>query len=554
MRDNWLSHFSLEFILDLEKKVQQNPNFSPKEFFKLKNEFSARNKIPNLKNIDLVLGYREAIQSNLINKNKKLEQIISKRAIRSESWVAVVTCLTKPFPCPWKCIYCPSEPKMPKSYLSNQPASMRAVLNKFSPFNQVQNRISSLVVTWHDISKVELIIIWGTWSYLPKQYQTYFIKSCYDWLNQGIDIKNVSFNWDMFKIPKITRSQKSKTLKEAIQKNEGAESRCVWLTLETRPDFITVEEIKRLRTFGCTRVEIWVQSLFDDVQTLNKRWHTRAQTALATKLLKDAWFKISFHLMPGLLGSSIEKDIETVRLTFENDDFKPDLIKLYPCVVLPHSQLESIWRQWKFKPLSQEDLKPILIEMKKLCPRYCRITRLVRDIPSESILDWCKIINLRQIIQKEMHESNIQCQCIRCREIKANQINSATLNRLNFHSCWWDEIFLSFDDLKIDKIISLLRLRIPSQYFTKEKHFIKELEWCAIIREVHTYWIHTSIWVKDWNSQHYGFWKQMIAVAEQIAKKEYWLSQIAVIAWVWVREYYYKLWYRLVGTYMIKSL
>ena len=544
------------FVLNLKKILDSKTRFTSTDFFKLKNEFSSEYKISNVKNINLIKSYRDLLNLWKIEKDKNLEKLISLRGVRSQSWVAVITCLTKPFPCPWKCIYCPSENKMPKSYLSNQPAAMRAVLNKFDPFNQVQNRLASLMVTGHDISKIEIIIIGGTWSFLPKQYQTSYIKSIYDWLTQKINPDFISTNWDIFKVPKITRTEKSKTLKQAIDKNESSLYRCVWMTLETRPDYLDKKEIKRMRSFWCTRVEIWVQSLFDDVQAITKRWHTRQDTANATKLLRDSGFKISYHLMPGLPWSNLKKDIKTVRLTFEHEDFKPDLIKFYPCVVTPFTTLEKIWREWWFKPMDQIELKPILIKMKQLVSKWCRITRLVRDIPSESILDWCKIINLRQLIQDEMKEKNIKCKCIRCREIKWQEIifENVKLVRENYKASWWDEIFLSFDDIKNDKLISLLRLRIPSHYFEKSKHFIKELEWSAIIREIHTYWFHTSIWEKDWNTQHFWFWRKLLEKAEEIVKEEYWLSKIAVIAGVWVRSYYEKNWYHLEGTYMVKSL
>ena len=544
------------FILSLEQEMKNNKDFCPRDFFKLKNNFSSKNKVSNVRNIDLIQAYRQLILENKISKNKNLEWIISIRKVRSQSWVAVITCLTKPFACPWKCVYCPSEINMPKSYLSNQPAAMRAVLNKFDPFNQVQNRLASLMVTGHDISKIEIIIIWWTWSFLPKQYQTSYIKSIYDWLNQKIDPKLINTQWDIFKVPKIERLEKSKTLKQAISKNEKSNYKCVWMTLETRPDFIDEKEILTMRNYWCTRVEIWVQSLFDDVSEITKRWHTRAQTANATKLLRDSWFKISYHLMPGLPWSNTEKDIETVRLTFEDENFKPDLIKFYPCVVTPFTELEKIWRAWNFKAMDEIELKPILIKIKKLVKKWCRITRLVRDIPSESILAWCKIINLRQLIHDEMRTKKIKCNCIRCREIKWDiiKLENVKMIRENYKANWWDEIFLTFDDVKRDKLISLLRLRIPSQYFEKKKHFIKELNWAAIIREIHTYWIHTSVWENDWNTQHFWFWKKLLKEAERISKEEYWLNKVAVIAWVWVRKYYEKNWYSLVGSYMVKEI
>lgn len=535
--------------------------FVERDFFKLKNRFSEENKISHVKNIDLIQAFREMKRSWEMKEDKDLERIISRRKVRSESWVAVITNMTKPFPCPWKCVYCPTAADMPKSYLPNQPAAMRAVLNKFDPFNQTQNRLASLMITWHDVSKIEIIVIWWTWSYLPVDYQEEFILQTYNWLNQKVNENFVSRDWDMFKVPKIKQTEFSKTLEEATLKNETAEYRCVWMTLETRPDRISIEEIKRFRKYWCTRVELWVQTLFDDVQELTKRWHTRQDVANAMQILRDAWYKVSFHLMPWLPWSDTFKDRETVRMTFKEEDFKPDLVKFYPCMVIPWTELANDWKAWKYQPLRDEDLKPILMDLITLVPRWCRITRLIRDIPSESILDWCKTINLRQLVEKEMKEKWIEMQDIRSREIKTDEIKMENIEqrRENFKASWWDEIYLTFDTKKdwwvvSDKLISLLRLRIPSQYFTKEKHFLEELEWCAIIREVHTYWVQTVVWWKEWNSQHFWFWRKLLAEAEKIAKEEYWISKMAVIAGVWVRKYYEKFGYEKVGTYMVKEI
>ncbi len=535
--------------LDSQQVVMTEWNYA-----KLKNEFSKEFKIPNIRNIELIEAFRQLVLDKEIEKDRYIEKLISRRKVRSESGVAVITCQTKPFACPGRCVYCPTEPNMPKSYLSNQPASMRAVLNKFDPFNQTQNRLASLMVTGHDPSKCEIIVIGGTWSFLPLDYQKEFIKSIYDGLNQEIDHKEIETYGSFFKCPKIERRENSKDLKSAIEKNEKSKHRCVGLTLETRPDFITEEEVKRFREYGCTRVELGVQTLFDDVQEITKRGHTRKDTARATQLLRDAGFKIGWHLMPGLPGSNSKKDMETVRMTFEDEDFKPDLIKFYPCVVTPYSELEKIYKDGNFTPLTTKELVPILLNMKKLVPRFCRIIRLVRDIPKESIIAGCTVINLRQIIQKDLEEQNIKCNCIRCREIKSERINDVEMIRTNYRANGGDEIFLTFDEKKKDKLISLLRLRIPSQYFTKEKHFIKELGGCAIIREIHTYGQQTVIGERDGNSQHFGFGRKLIVEAERIAKEEYNLKKIAVISGIGTREYYRKFGYELEGTYMVKEL
>ena len=341
-----------------------------------------------------------------------------------------------------------------------------------------------------------------------------------------------------------------------MKKNETEEYRCVGLTLETRPDFITEKELILFRQYGCTRVEIGVQTLNDKVQEITKRGHDTQCVRDATKLLRDAGFKIGYHLMPGLPGSNSEIDMKAVEMTFMDNDFLPDLIKFYPCMVTKFSEIEDMYNKGEFKPLTDEDLIPILLQMKRLVPKFCRITRLVRDIPSESIVGGCKTINLRQLIHKKMKEENISCRCIRCREIKSDKIDAKDilLNRINYQANGGEEIFITFDNQKNDKLISLLRLRIPSQIYERKPHFIKELEGCAIIREVHTYGIQTVVGGTDGNSQHFGFGKKLIAESERITKEEYNINKIAVIAGTGVREYYKKLGYTLEGTYMVKQL
>lgn len=543
------------FLRRLYDLISSGSSVDEKTYAKMKNEFSSEFSISNERNIDLIEAYRELVSSGEIEKNKELERVISRRKVRTESGVAVITCLTKPFPCPGKCVYCPSEPNMPKSYLSNQPAAMRAVLNHFDPFNQTQNRLASLMVTGHDTSKVEVIVIGGTWSFLPKDYQEDFIRQIYNGLNQPVDREKLNTQGNFFKIPKIEQIE-NLSLESALKKNETAEHRCVGMTLETRPDFITVDEIQRFRKYGCTRVELGVQSLNDEVQKITKRGHDVARVRKATQLLRDAGFKIAYHLMPGLPGSNHDIDMESVRMAFTDPDFLPDLVKFYPCMVVNFSELAETFKRGEFTPLTDEDLKPLLIEMKRLVPRFTRITRLVRDIPAESVLGGCKTINMRQLIQADMEKQGITCQCIRCREIKADTVDAKNveMRRLNYKANGGDEIFLTFDEKEKDKLISLLRLRIPSQYFTKEAHFLPELENCALIREVHTYGIQTVVGGSDGNTQHFGFGRKLLAEAERIAQEEYGLKKIAVIAGTGVREYYRKFGYELKGTYMVKEI
>ena len=495
-------------------------------------------------NIGLLKEYHKLLKNKRIKRNQKLEELLRIRRVRSLSGIAVVSVLTKPYPCPGNCLYCPTQEGIPKSYLDNEPAVMRAVLNKFDPYSQVKTRLKALQITGHPTDKIELIVIGGTWSYLPKKYQTWFIKRCFDACNGRV----------------------SRNLKIAQNSNEKSKHRIVGLTLETRPDFITKSEIKRMRKLGATRVEMGVQSLYDNVLKLNQRGHKVKSVIQATKLLKDAGFKICYHMMPNLPGSNVKKDKEMFKELFFNPNFQPDLLKIYPCALLKEAQLYQWWLKGKYKPYQERQLINLLKSIKKIIPYYCRIQRLVRDIPSYSVVVGpAKISNLRQVITREAQKEGWKCKCIRCREVKAdyNPKEKLFLFRQDYEASDGKEIFLSYEDKNREKLYSLLRLRIPSYVPqsgtsagkpSQKKHFLSVLENSAIIREVHTYGQLVPISKTQIAPQHRGLGKKLIKEAEKITKKEFNLNKVAVISGIGVRNYYRKLGYKLKGEYMVKKL
>lgn len=486
------------------------------------------------KNSEIISTYRKLLKQRRIHEDKNFERLIRKRNIRTLSGVSPVAVLTKSFGCPGQCVYCPTEKNVPKSYLSNEPAVMRAIIHGYDAYEQVKWRIKTLNANGHNTDKIELIIMGGTWSALPKTYQNSFIKGCFDGLNLS----------------------KSRNLKQAQKKNETARHRCVALTLETRPDWVNEKEILRMRDFGATRIEMGVQSLYDDVLKLVKRGHKTDATIRATQLLKDAGFKISYHMMPNLPGSSPKRDIAMFKKLFSDSNFRPDMLKVYPCVVAPFSELEKWYHQGKFKPYTDKQLIKIILEIKAYFPRYLRMSRLYRDIPSQSIIAGSKVSNMRQVAHELMKEKGIKCQCIRCREIRGQKIDpkNIELHVLNYEASNGQEFFLSFDDVQTDKLCALLRLRFSSHSLKGKKHFIKELEGAAIIRELHTYGSQVPLSQKDeLASQHMGFGKSLVIEAEKIAVKNGY-KKIAVIAGIGVREYYKKLGYELAGTYILKKL
>lgn len=518
----------------------------------LKRKSAKKYKTSYTSNIALLKVYHKLVKNGALKINKKLEELLRIKKIRSLSGIAVVSVLTKPYPCPGNCIYCPTQKGIPKSYLDNEPAVMRAVLNKFKPYQQVQMRIKALENIGHPTDKIELIVIGGTWSYLPINYQAWFIKRCFDACNKKM----------------------SKNLAEAQRINENAKHRIIGITLETRPDFINKEEVKRMRKLGATRVELGVQSIYNNILDLNRRGHKIDATILATKLLKDAGFKVCYHMMPNLPGSNLKLDEKMFQELFSNPSFRPDLLKIYPCVVLKEAKLYQRYNSGKYKSYSKSQLIKLIKNIKKKIPSYVRIQRLIRDIPSKSIVAGCKISNLRQMIAQDMKKEGWRCNCIRCREVRGNYppslkasdgklIQNLRLFRKDYDASGGKEIFLSYENKNRDKLYSLLRLRIPSfvplgstleSKPSKNKHFIPILQDAAIIREIHTYGQLVPISEKQTAIQHKGLGKKLIKTAEKIVKKEFNIKKIAVISGVGVRIYYKKLGYQLKNDYMVKNL
>lgn len=505
-----------------------------RELHNLKLQYAEHFGVSPPPNHELITAYRALIATNKIKENGAFSRLIRKRAIRTLSGVSPVAVLTKPLGCPGRCVFCPTEENVPKSYLSNEPAVMRAIINDYDPWKQVTRRIETLHENGHPTDKIELIVMGGTWSSHPKAYQMSYIRSCLNAMN----------------------GMKSRTLMEAQKINETAAHRCVAIVLETRQDWIDEAEVKRMRMLGATRVEIGAQTLYDDVLDLVKRGHRTDATIRATQLLKDAGFKVSYHMMPNLPGATVERDITMFKELFDNPAYRPDMIKVYPCMVVPFSELKLWYEQGRHRPYTDEELLKIIFEIKKFFPRYLRVTRLIRDIPATSIIGGSKVSNLRQVALEMMKKRGLSCGCIRCREIRGGVIDKKNIE-LRIHE--YDasegrEFFLSFDETQSDKLCALLRLRFSSYSLSGRRHFIKELEGAALLRELHTYGAQVPISQHDeLASQHMGFGKKLVAKAEEIARKSGY-KKMAVIAGVGIREYYRKLGYELEGTYMVKKI
>ncbi|MFA6447656.1 MAG: tRNA uridine(34) 5-carboxymethylaminomethyl modification radical SAM/GNAT enzyme Elp3 [Patescibacteria group bacterium] len=502
-------------------------------------------------------------------KNEALEKVLRVKDIRTDSGVAPITVLTKPFPCPGRCVYCPTEERMPKSYLSNEPAAARALSLQFDPYEQVRQRIQALERNGHQANKIELIIKGGTWSAYKQDYREWFITRCFEAANNITHPSLDSLGTPSLKLREGEVSiANGGELWTAQKINETAEYRIIGLTIETRPDWVKPKEVIHLRKLGCTRVELGLQILNDRVLAFTKRGHTVEQAADAIALLKTAGLKADVHILPGQPGASIQDDIDSFALLFGDPRFCPDMIKLYPCVVLPNSELASWTERGEFKPLEGQDLQELLIKMQTMLPRYCRVSRMIRDFPTPSIAFGNKQSNLRELLDAEMKKRGIKCQCLRCREVghvPGDHTNDKTqIFEERYENAGGTEIFLSVENEDRSAVFGFCRLRLPltpCPYSHRMGEGCEEvlesfpvLNNAAIIRELHTYG--TALNINQYNqeaSQHKGYGRLLMQTAEDIAKREGY-EKMAVISGIGVREYYKTLGYAEQDTYMTKKL
>lgn len=546
--------------------LAKNPEIVNKEdFHKLKNEILAQYKVANgPSHITLLHRYQTLVHKQKIPDDLRMRKILRKRAVRSLSGVSVISLLTKFWGCPGKCIYCPTYEGLPKSYISDEPAVQRAEMNAFDPFLQIQNRLRSLSITGNAISKCDVRIIGGTWSVYPQKYQEDFVKNIYDghtlfsYENSELEVQNAEKIYYTQKTENTDQKNLSATLEEAKKRNETAESRVIGMAIETRPDWITIKEILRLRRYGVTRVEIGYQTTDDYINELNKRGHGNKESIFATKLLKDAGFKVVAHMMPGLVGATPENDKKSMKMIFDSPDFRPDELKIYPLVVTPNSELTKMWERGEFEPYDDKKLIPLMAELQSYLPEYIRLNRMYRDIPAHEILAGSKTANLRQVTEIRMRAQGLERRDISAREIRAkgNNPENAVLDVSFYEASGGHEYFLQMIDPTDRTIFGLTRLRIPSQYFSQEKHFIPALENSAIIREIHVFGDQIPVGFSGDNSgQHQGFGKKMLAAAEKIVKETYpEIKKMAVISGVGVRGYYEKQGYSIEDEYMTKKL
>ncbi|MBD3361228.1 tRNA uridine(34) 5-carboxymethylaminomethyl modification radical SAM/GNAT enzyme Elp3 [Candidatus Woesearchaeota archaeon] len=560
--------FYSEIIEILKKKP-----ITKTELNKLKNKLSKKHRLKKIPtNIEI-----------LMHCNKKEYQSLKRKLItkptRTGSGVAVIAIMTEPKPCPHAkkgigpCIMCPGGPDshfgdIPQSYTGHEPATMRAKRNNYDAYLQIFNRLEQYIVLGQTPEKVELIIMGGTFPSYKKEYKENFIKYSFKALNDFSDFfyKNQELDLirfkEFFELPgdiknkkrtarvkkKILAQKKDSRLEKEQKKNENSKIRCIGLTIETRPDYAKLKHANQLLEYGCTRVELGIQTTDNKVLKKIKRGHSVKESIDSTRTLKDLGFKINYHMMPGLPGSTQKKDLEILKEIIKNPDFRPDMLKIYPAMVLEGTELYEKYKKEKFKPMTTKQATKLISKFKKHVPEYIRIMRVQRDIPTKTIAAGVDRTNLRQYIKKETEKNNIQCRCIRCREPKNRKVNPKNIKiyTKKYKASKGKEYFISAEDKQNNIILGFLRIRFPDRQLRPE--ITKDT---AIVRELHVYGRAVSIGKKG-KVQHKGYGKKLLAKAEQIAKKNK-KNKIIIISGIGARNYYRKLGYKKQGPYMVKN-
>lgn len=490
----------------------------------------------------LVGAYQQMLEAGTLTPDMRLLERIRMKPMRTLSGVTTVTVLTKPYPCPGKCIFCPTDVRMPKSYLPDEPGAMRGLEHDFDPYAQVHARIRALENLGHPTDKIELLILGGTWSSYRRDYQEWFVARCFDAMNVSLTPAH---------LPAGDGLGGEGELSIIHSLNESAPHRNVGLVIETRPDEITPDEIRWLRRLGVTKVQMGAQSLDDHILEINKRGHDVESTRRAVALLRAAGFKIVLHWMPNLLGATPESDrADFARLW---DGFCPDEIKIYPNQLLANAELYEYWQRGEFHPYATEDLVELIADIKPTIPRYCRVDRVIRDIPSNNVVEGNRRTSLRQDIQTRLKQRGAHCQCVRCREIrgKTMDLNLLHLDDLIYSSGAAEEHFISFVT-QDDKLAGFVRLSLPGK--DSPQTGMSDLEDAALIREVHVYGQSLAVGAeKVGAAQHAGLGTRLLEEAERIARTQG-FARMVVISAVGTKQYYLERGFERGEYYLVKKI
>jgi elongator complex protein 3 len=492
--------------------------------------------------LEAVPANADLIAALMSTEAKKLLPIIRRKNTRAISGVTVIAVMTKPYPCPQPepCAYCPGGPTQgsPQSYTGYEPAALRGSQNSFDPYEQVKSRIRQLTAIGHKVDKVELIIMGGTFPATPKEYQTWFIQRCLDAL----------------------AGKNSANLEEAKANAEISKTRNVGITVETRPDWAKQPHIDAMLDMGVTRIEIGVQNPDDEIYRLVGRTHSVGDVVEATRVSKDAGLKIVYHLMPGMPGSNPEKDIVAFRRVFSDADFKPDMIKIYPCLVIAGTKAYEWYQKGMFEPYTTEQAANVIAEIKKNIPQWMRVMRVQRDIPARLILAGVKKSDIRELVQSKLREQGKQCQCIRCREVGHRlavdhvkpDLEKIRILTQRYEASEGQEFFISAEDPENNVLLGYLRMRVPSARAHRPE--IAAMP-SAIVRELHVYGQLVPVGKHtDGAWQHKGYGQILLKEAEHLAGKKLGLKKLLVISALGTRRYYMRFGFERDGVYVSKRL
>ena len=517
----------------------------------------------------LVAAYQQMVAADEIQPDRALLERIRMKPVRTLSGVTTVTVLTKPYPCPGKCIFCPTDVRMPKSYLPDEPGAMRGLEHAFDPYAQVASRIRQLKAVGHPTDKIELLILGGTWSAYRRDYQEWFIKRCFDAMNATpLSPPKYGENQPDLGGSKATPPPNSRDfqrefgggregvclpgeLAAAQALNETAAHRNVGLVIETRPDEINPKELAWLRYLGVTKVQMGAQSLDDRILEMNKRGHDVESTRRAVALLRAAGFKIVLHWMPNLHGATPQGDREDFARLW--DGFCPDEIKIYPNQLLANAELYEVWQRGEFRPYTTEELVDLIADIKPTVPRYCRINRVIRDIPSTNVVEGNKRTSLRQDIHAEMARRGTRCQCVRCREVRKAtvDVSALKLTDLVYPAANAEEHFISFDTPE-EGLAGFIRLSLPAA--DAPETGLIDLEGAALIREVHVYGQSLPVGAEMGGAaQHIGLGTRLLEEAERVARSRG-FKRMAVISAIGTRKYYLDRGFERGELYLVKAL
>nr|MDO8114274.1 tRNA uridine(34) 5-carboxymethylaminomethyl modification radical SAM/GNAT enzyme Elp3 [Candidatus Sigynarchaeota archaeon] len=475
-----------------------------------------------------------------------LRPILKRRAPRTLAGVSIIATMTKPLPCPGRCLYCPGRDAQPdrpvaQSYTGREPAALRSLMYDYDPYEQVASRVNDLESIGHSCDKIELIIMGGTFLSTEKEYQEFFVKGCID----GVLGKHTA------------------DLAEAKRLAESSERRIIGITFETRPDYCTAREIDAMLDFGGTRVEIGVQTTYDDIYKLVQRGHDTGATKHAIQVAKDAGFKVCFHMMPNMPGSDVKRDEAMFDEIFTDEAYRPDYLKIYPCLVVKGTTLEKWWNEGKYKPYPTEALIEMLARVKSRLPEWTRIQRVQRDIPADLILDGVRSGNLRELVWECMDKKGLKCNCIRCREYGLSRakhpdatipdIKDLVIKKEFYAASGGMECFISALHPTTSEIFGYVRLRKPSPLLHRPE--LKTVP-ASIIRELRVVGevVPVNKIAKQLQAQHRGLGKKLVQLAEDVTRVDFNSAKLLVIAGLGVRPYFYSLGFKPDGPYVSKIL